>query len=433
LVSSTKKPERWESQRWALDNIIRVLGAEQFTGGSWNKAADSMGSDGMADMIELKSSVKKFSDIRRQCKRIASRREALARNFESQGHGVIARECYFIAAMLYGCARWSIWSDDDPELIELTEKINEAYSKYATLSDHLVQKVEVAFEGKSLYGYFHLPPHEVGLLGRRVEGKLRLEIARDFPCVVLLPGMDTFKEELVRLYGDKFLQRGFSVLAVDGPGQGETVAKGVKLTIDNYDRAGKAIMDFLYGFRSTGNGSKIVDKEKISINSTSFGSYWGPRVMAYDGRYIAGAFSSVCHEPGMTSLFDGHLPTYKPRHMWMCGIQNEDEFDAKYRPWLSLEGVGEKLATQSILIAAGGDDPLSPLENTVRFYNKIASANKQLLVYDGEEHGIADPLLSARIGDFMDDAFSGRDIKSGMFLLERTTNWTIAKPMVSSP
>jgi hypothetical protein len=409
-----------------------VLGAEQFTGGSWNKAADSMGSDGTADMIELKASTRKFSDIRRQCKRIASRREVLAKNFESLGHGVIARECYFIAAMLYGCARWSIWSDNDPELIELTEKVTENYSNYATVSDHLIQRVEVPFEGKILYGYFHLPPHDIGPSGSGEEGKSRPKTERKFPCVVALPGMDTFKEELVRLYGDKFLQRGFSVLAVDGPGQGETVARGLKLTIDNYDRAGKAIMDFLQDFQSIDSGSKIVEKEKISINATSFGSYWGPRVMAYDSRYIAGAFSSVCHEPGMGSLFDGSLPTYKPRHMWMCGIDDENEFDAKYRPRLSLEGIGEKLTKQSIFIAAGGDDPLSPIENTVRFYKNIVSAKKQLWVYDGEEHGITDPLLSARIGDFMDDTFRGKDIKSGMFLLERANNWMVAKPLVSN-
>src|SRR5207248_4707040 len=40
------------------------------------------------------------------------------------------------------------------------------------------------------------------------------------PVVVLIPGLDSVKEELHN-YGDDFLRRGMAVLAIDGPGQGE--------------------------------------------------------------------------------------------------------------------------------------------------------------------------------------------------------------------
>src|SRR5207237_5715381 len=40
------------------------------------------------------------------------------------------------------------------------------------------------------------------------------------PVVILVPGLDSVKEELHN-YGDDFLRRGMAVLAIDGPGQGE--------------------------------------------------------------------------------------------------------------------------------------------------------------------------------------------------------------------
>src|SRR5258708_23467233 len=40
------------------------------------------------------------------------------------------------------------------------------------------------------------------------------------PVVILVPGLDSVKEEL-HLYGDDFLRRGMAVVAIHGPGQGE--------------------------------------------------------------------------------------------------------------------------------------------------------------------------------------------------------------------
>ena len=39
--------------------------------------------------------------------------------------------------------------------------------------------------------------------------------------------MDSSKENMVSLYGDRFLERGFAVLALDGPGQAEAITRGV--------------------------------------------------------------------------------------------------------------------------------------------------------------------------------------------------------------
>lgn len=404
-----------------FDYAIALIGVEPFTGGTLPRGYEAIGSDIMEEARELKSRVKKIEDISRECAKIASNREYHAKDAESKGHSVTARDNYFAAAIMYGCARWPIWDDDDPKMEELTSKILECYQKYAQFSNHNMERIEISFEGKKLYGYLHLPPNQVKPAGNFTESR---STRSTYPCVVALPGMDTFKEEVVRTYNDKFLERGFAVFAVDGPGQGETLARGLKLTKDNFDRAGKAVMDYLM---TNNPKDAYIDRKRIGIYAASFGSYWGPRIMAYDSRYFAGTFTNVCHEPRMETIFNGTLPSFKARHMYMTGIFDEDEFDNNYRPSLTLDGVGEKILDKPVLIAAGSNDPLSPIEHTYNLFNSLASPSKTLLVYEGEEHRISDPLLPARLGDFMEDAVLGRNVESGAYLLERGSAWRSLK------
>ena len=60
--------------------------------------------------------------------------------------------------------------------------------------------------------------------------------------IIAIDGMDGWKEMFVSLYGDKFLERGLAVLAIDGPGQAESSIRNIKVTVDNFSRAGKAIV-----------------------------------------------------------------------------------------------------------------------------------------------------------------------------------------------
>lgn len=80
------------------------------------------------------------------------------------------------------------------------------------LSDRQIERIEIPYMGKLVPGYLHLPP------GYR-DGKI--------PCALVISGMDGFKEISVAMDGDRFLNRGFAVLAVDGPGQGECLTREI--------------------------------------------------------------------------------------------------------------------------------------------------------------------------------------------------------------
>ncbi len=162
------------------------------------------------------SRCKKINDIAREYAIQAQRREAKARAFEEQGRAVAARESYMIAAMLWSIARWPIFEMND-ELEHLEKKMNECYAKYITYAAHPIERVEIPFgNGQFLPAYLHLPHKPAP--------------GEKFPCIIAVGGMDGTKENACAMYGDKLLERGIAIFAVDGPGQGECFARRVLVT-----------------------------------------------------------------------------------------------------------------------------------------------------------------------------------------------------------
>src|SRR5579883_964774 len=104
------------------------------------------------------------------------------------------------------------YDENDETNIAYNQNKRECYQRYAQLSDHKVEAVWIPFADSALPAWFHLPP---GYGGGRI------------PCVIAIPGMDSFKEIAVALYGDRWLARGIAVLAIDGPGQYEARILGI--------------------------------------------------------------------------------------------------------------------------------------------------------------------------------------------------------------
>jgi fermentation-respiration switch protein FrsA (DUF1100 family) len=362
-ASVEHRMRRWQAQRWLLDAVIDTVGIE------WDQARIAYtlgpcGPDANADFNGVRARVHKFNDMSREFARAAVRRERMAQEFEQQDRTVAARESYFIAALLYGSAQWPIF-DNTRENIALNGKKRSCYAQYIKYADHEIRPAEVPFggEGKSLPGYFHLPP-------KRPAGRL--------PAVWAISGMDSFKELSVALYGDKLLERGIAVLALEGPGQGECNIRNIHTTATNWMQAGPEVLRWL-------RSQPEVDPDRIVVQGVSMGSYWGTQVASVDERLKGCLVRSVCHEPGCNTLFNMASPTFKLRFMYMSGYQDEAEFD-KFAKTMSLAGVGEKIKCP-YLVMAGEDDQLCPIEFTYDLLDTI-SAPKQMLVYEGAEHGL---------------------------------------------
>jgi fermentation-respiration switch protein FrsA (DUF1100 family) len=387
-----RKMKRWQEQRWLLDATVQTLGLE------WDQARIAYtlgpcGPDATGDFNTIRSRVHKYNDIAREYTRAAVRREKMARQFEVDGHAIAARESYFIAALLYGSAQWPIFAVTR-ENLALNEKKAAAYAKYIELADHEIREVEVPFGGKSLPGYLHLPL-------RRGPGKL--------PAVWAIGGMDSIKEIGVALYGDKLLERGIAVLALEGPGQGECCVREIHPTGTNWLQAGPLVLSWL-------RSQPEIDPDRIALSGVSMGSYWGTQVASVDERLKGCVVRSVCHEPGLNTLFNVASPTFKLRFMYMAGFNDEAEFD-KYAQTYSLKGTGEKIKVP-YLVMAGEDDQLSPIEFTYDLFDTI-SAPKQLLVYEGAEHGLVGssaaalgPSQTTFMADWLKDRLDGKSMQS---------------------
>jgi hypothetical protein len=131
--------------------------------------------------------------------------------------------------------------------------------------------------------------------------------------------MDGFKERSVGLK-DGWMERGYAVLAFEGPGYWEPPLRGLYVDVAGWTEAAKTVADWLAN-------RPEVDATKIGMTGSSFGSFFTAIMMAADGRFKACAVTGTCYEPGGETIFNEASPTFKKRFMFMSGITDEREFD----------------------------------------------------------------------------------------------------------
>ena len=391
---------RWTEQRWLVDNIIRANGID------WDQPRSvymnaACGFEASADFAGIRQRVQKYADIPPAFIATAQRREAKARAAESEGLPITARDNYFMAAVHWGAAQWT-FHDDGEENKRLNEKKRECYGQYAKYADHRIEPVFLPFAGKTIPGWFHLPPGYSG-------GKI--------PVVISFPGMDTFKELFVALHGDRWLTRGIAVLALDGPGQAECRVLGLTVSMQNWTSVGKTVVDWLLARAE-------VDPARIGIFGNSFGSFFATIVTANEPRIIACVANSTCLEPGFHTIFEEASPTYKKRFMYMSGFTDEAAFDA-FRKTLTWEGRVEKIRVPYLCVA-GEAEELSPLVHTERMLARM-TAPRRFVVYQDARHAISEapsvrlgPYPPGMVADWMSERFAGKPLASERWYVDAT-------------
>ena len=391
---------RFAQQRWALDNIIRANGID------WDQPrslylSGPCGVEANADFAAIRARVQKMADIGPAFESTAIRREAKARAAETDGNTVTARDNWYMAAIHYGAAEWP-YDDSGEKHLALHRKKRDCYANYARLADHKIEAVSIPFNGKTIPGWFHLPP------GHK-DGKL--------PVIISIPGMDSFKETSVALANDRWMARGVAVLAIDGPGQYESPLLGVYVSMQNWIDAGPVVVDWLLQ-------RPEIDPERIGVTGTSFGSFFGTIVAANEPRIAATAVASTCLEPGCHTIFEEASPTFKKRFMWMSDFTDEDKFDTFVKT-LTWEGHVEKIRSP-YLVVAGEADELSPLEHTERMIRTMTGP-RQLVVYADSRHSVgnvpaanAGPFPPVLVADWLVARLNGKPLTSERWYVEPT-------------
>ncbi len=397
----TRPASRWSHQKWLLDNVIGLLGPD-FDQGRLEYMAAVCGHDSQGVFAGLRKLVKTYNDMSREFMKAARVRELRAESELKQGHEQTAREHFFTASMLYAGAQWSIEANT-PLNEDLSRKKNDCYDRFMTYAGRVVERVELSFAGKSVPALLHLPPDAAS--------------GAKLACVVVISGMDGWKEMSVCMDGDKWLTRGVAVLALDGPGQGEALTRGVWYDPDIYGSFGAPVFNYL-------QTRPDIDLQRVAVHGLSFGSYWATQLAAGEPRFVACGVAMTCFEPGGFSIFETASPTFKLRFMYMTGSESEEAVDAVIKK-LDASALASQIKCP-FMIAAGEDDQLSDARYTFDFLNSLTGA-KSLVFYEGEDHGMhasragqLGPEAYTVVTDWIVDRLAGKEVSSQYIEVDAT-------------
>ena len=278
---SERKDPRFRAQRWLLDAVIKHTGPE------WDQnrlhyLSAPLTPDHRGAVVGLADTVKRFDDIAPKFTAVARRFEVHALAAAKAGHEVSASDGFLAASIMYAGAQWPIFTNSELNKA-LEEKKNDCFARYIQGADHRIEKVDDA----SLPAYFHLPP---GYAGEKLH------------CLVMIEGMDTFKEMAFFGAGDRFLRRGFACLVIDEPGQGSSLLREIWYDPKTYGQVGTSAIDFLVG-------RKKIDHTHIMAWGLSFGSFWATRLAAADSRFAACAVMYTSFQ-----LKTGRISRWPHRH-----------------------------------------------------------------------------------------------------------------------
>jgi dienelactone hydrolase len=393
-----QRSQRFADQRWLLDQVIR-LGGPEWDQGRLHYLSAPVLADNRDAILGLARSIRKFDDFAREMTKLARHFELRGRAQAAAGRGLSAGDDLFTAAILYGGAQWPLYENSELNLI-LEQKKTECYLGYAQHADHPVEPVEVPYGGTSLPGYLHLPPgHPDGPL----------------PCVIMISGMDGFKEFLLSAAADRYLARGLAVLALDGPGQGTALTREIWYDPDRYGEAGNASYEFAAA-------RPELDPARIMVFGLSQGSFWATQMAAAEPRFAASSVMFTCFDPANTAMFTMQSPTFAARFMYMTGTTSDTELQAVAER-MTVAGLGERMTMPSLVIA-GEDDPLTDPAETFRHVDSIAGP-KELLFYTAEDHapltrgsGQLGPAVNLYPADWLADRARGVPLTSQLITVD---------------
>lgn len=338
------KRER-DNQQWILDYLVMTTGRDR--------------NFGVEHQLWPKGVPRNHRMVPRVMGRRGAELEALANASYERGHRRTASRVYYQAVKAYKTAQHAIMTDAAPKR-HLYTRLNACFDRVIELNDDLIERVEVSWTGGDPFP----------ALFYRVDDQPR-------PTVLHIPGMDATKEDVPDPNDNIFLERGFNVLVMDGPGQGESNVRGIRVSDDNYEQAASAAIDWL-------TAHPCVDATKLGVVGFSMGSFWAPRAAAYDSRVQALVAAMGCFLD-KRYIFDMDSPHFKQQFMYMAGIDNEDTFDAMAAR-MTLEGYASQIQCPTLL-CSGEFDPLAPLEDTYEVYDELPEP-KELWVVGDEAHRV---------------------------------------------
>jgi dipeptidyl aminopeptidase/acylaminoacyl peptidase len=309
-----------------------------------------------ADFARVTSATAGWDDWCAQWSRAAAQHEILGRAALGEGRGISAGTHLAQASVYYHFAKFLFVHD----LAQLRQAHRRAVLCLTDALPFLMppgERVEIPFDGAVLAGILRRPP---GI--------------SPAPAVVLIPGLDSAKEEF-RATEQLFLDRGLATFSVDGPGQGE--AEYDMAIRPDWEVPGAAILDAVAGLPG-------IDPDRIGVWGVSLGGYYAPRLASGDERVRA--CIALCGPFSFGSAWD-QLPGLTRQAFQVRAKAASAQQARMLARELTLAGRARQL-TAPLLVVAGQRDRLFDWRQAQRLAQEAAGPAELLLLEDGN-HGCA--------------------------------------------
>jgi pimeloyl-ACP methyl ester carboxylesterase len=301
--------------------------------------------------------------------RTADEHEEYALESEHAGRGRTAGEAWLRAAVCRHFGKF-VWTLDSALAAEATHRSVEAMRRAHRHLDPSAERIEAPLDGARVVANLRRPPG-----------------ARRPPLVVLIPGLDSTKEEFFFLE-TAYLSRGMATLSVDGPGQGET---GLDLPIRPDFEAGVAPLLDAVARRAD------IDHDRTGAMGVSLGGYYAPRVAAFDHRIKAmvGLSGPFC----FGETWEGLPPMTRQTFAVKAGASTDEEARERAMAF-DLSGVCERIEVPALYVT-GELDRLIPPQQTERQAKRTPGG--EFVCYPDGNHGCSNKPYRARpaIADWM--------------------------------
>jgi 2,6-dihydroxypseudooxynicotine hydrolase len=303
----------------------------------------------LADFEEVTGALERWEDWCEAWSKRAEMHGRLGQAAFKDGYKLTASEHFIRAAIYFHFAKF-VFVQDPKQMHAAHMKAVQFYQDGIALARPPGERVVFDFANRQLTGILRKPNSGKG------------------PVLIMAPGLDSTKEE-IHAYEEPFLARGFTVLAIDGPGQGE--AEYDIPICGDYERAAKAVCDWIAA-------RKDLSKE-IAIWGVSLGGYYAPRAAAYEKRIKACIALSGPFE--WDKIWDD-LPELTRETFRVRGHCSTEIEAKKLSATLTMVEAAPRISCP-IFIVAGRQDRLVPASHAERLAKSVSGPAELLMVEDG--------------------------------------------------